>query len=98
MSLSIPKSSPLRRTHPFFYGIRINDEGAGRINGFYDLVNKGKIDLVAPARVVSFGADQKSVVLNNGQVLNTNAIVLATGFKSSWNKIFDRMFTVPMKR
>jgi dimethylaniline monooxygenase (N-oxide forming) len=97
LSLSIPKKSPLRRTHPFFWGIRINDEGAGRTNGFYDLVNKGKINLVAPARAVSFGTNRKSVVLNDGRTLKTDAIVLATGFRSSWDNIFDRMFTIQTK-
>jgi dimethylaniline monooxygenase (N-oxide forming) len=97
LSLSIPKTSPLRRTHPLFWGIRINDEGAGRTNGFYDLVNKGRIDLISPARAVSFGIDRKSIVLNDGRVLKTDAVVLATGFRSSWDAIFDRMFTVSMK-
>jgi dimethylaniline monooxygenase (N-oxide forming) len=97
LSLSIPKNSPLRRTHSLYWGIRLNDEGAGRTNGFYDLVNKGKINLVAPARVVSFGTDQKSVVLNDGRILQTDAIILATGFRSSWDNIFDRMFTFPTK-
>jgi dimethylaniline monooxygenase (N-oxide forming) len=60
-------------------------------------VNKGKIDLIAPARVVSVGTDRKSVVLNDGRILKADAVVLATGFQSSWNNMFDRMFTVPVK-
>jgi len=89
-SLSIPKSSPLRRTYSLFWGIRVNDEGAGRTNGFYDLVNKGKINLISPACVKSFGTDRASVVLEDGRILKTNAVVLATGYRSSWDNIFDQ--------
>jgi hypothetical protein len=74
----------------------VNDEGSGRTNGFYDLVNKGKINLIAPARVVSFGTDRKSIVLNDGRIVKADAVVLATGFRSSWNGIFDRTLTVPI--
>jgi len=39
-ALSIPETSPLRLAHPLFWGIRVNDEGVGRPNGFYDFVNR----------------------------------------------------------
>jgi hypothetical protein len=94
-ALGIPETSPLRLTQQFFWGIRVNDEGVGRPNGFHDLVNRGKINLVAPARAVSFGTDRKSVVLKDGRILKADAVVLATGFRSSWNNIFDRTSTVP---
>lgn len=89
-ALGIPETSPLRLTQQFFWGIRVNDEGVGRPNGFHDLVNRGKINLVAPARAVSFGTDRKSVVLKDGRILKADAVVLATGFRSSWNNIFDQ--------
>lgn len=60
-------------------------------------MNKGKISLIAPARAISFGTDRKSIVLNNGRILKTDAVVLATGFRSSWNNIFDRMSIVPIE-
>lgn len=90
--MSIPEASPLRRAHPLFWGIRFNDEGAGRANGFYNLVNKGKINIISPVRALAFGTNRKSVVLSDGRFVETDAIVLGTGFKSSWGQIFDRMF------
>ncbi|CAL1698410.1 unnamed protein product [Somion occarium] len=94
-SLNIPSNSPLRRTHSLFYGVRTNDEGVGRPDGFHALVNQGKIELVAPVRVKGYapssGSEGKTVkvVLNDGRELTANAVILATGFMSSWSKIFD---------
>ena len=69
--------------------MRTNDEGTGRKDGFHALVNEGKIELIAPARAAGFAADGKSVVLEDGRTIRAGAVVLATGFKSSWNDIFD---------
>jgi hypothetical protein len=80
-----------------FWGLRVNDEGSGRANGFYDLASKGKINLISPARAVSFGTDRKSIMLNDGRIVKADAVVLATGFRSSWSDIFDRALTVPVK-
>jgi glycine/D-amino acid oxidase-like deaminating enzyme len=87
--LRIPKDSPLRNAQSLFWGIRTNDEGAGRPNGFHALHHSGKIKLVAPARVERYGDDGRSVVLNSGETLKASAVILATGYKSSWSKIFD---------
>lgn len=87
--MKIPKNSPLRNAHSLFWGIRTNDEGVGRPDGFHSLLHSGKIELVAPARVERYGDDGKSVVLNNGKILKASAVILATGYTSSWNKIFD---------
>ncbi|KAF9240381.1 FAD/NAD(P)-binding domain-containing protein [Melanogaster broomeanus] len=86
--LKIPKGSPLRNVHSLFWGIRTNDEGTGRKNGFHVLVNEGKINLVAPTRAEKYGGDGVSLILGNEQTLNANAVVLATGFVSSWTGIF----------
>ena len=76
--------------------MRTNDEGNGRSNGFHALVNAGKIELVAPARAVGYerSAETKHirVNLNNGKSLEASAVVLATGFKSSWEGLFDGTF------
>ncbi|KIJ54017.1 hypothetical protein M422DRAFT_201119 [Sphaerobolus stellatus SS14] len=88
-ALKIPKNSPLRNAHSIFWGIRTNDEGAGRPTGFHTMVSAGKIALEAPARVERFGDDGRSVVLNNGKVLKADAVILATGYTSSWKNIFD---------
>lgn len=92
-SLNIPLNSPLRRTHSLFYGVRTNDEGNGRPNGFHALVNAGKIDLIAPARAIGYEQSQKpnqiKVKLNDGRTLEACAVVLATGYKSSWEALFD---------
>ncbi|KZP03480.1 FAD/NAD-P-binding domain-containing protein [Athelia psychrophila] len=88
-TFNIAKDSPLRKTRSLFLSVRANDEGVGRPNSFYDLVNRGKIELAAPARMASYGPDRKSVLLNDGRVLAADAVILATGFKSSWGPIFD---------
>ena len=69
--------------------MRTNDEGTGRKDGFHALVNEGKIELVAPARAAGYAADGKSVVLEDGRTVRAGAVVLATGFRSSWNGIFN---------
>ncbi len=86
----MPQDSPLHKTHSLFWGLRTNDEGVGRSDGFHSLVNAGKIHLVAPARASTFGADGRSIELLDGQIIEADAVILATGFSSSWNKIFDR--------
>ena len=53
------------------------------------MVSKGKINLVAPTKVSSFGEDGRSIITSDGRVLEADAVVLCTGFLSSWNKIFD---------
>lgn len=89
-SLSIPQNSPLRNSHSLFWGIRTNEEGAGKKDGFYALCNEGKIRLAAPARAVKYLGDGESVLLSNGMEIRANAVILATGFSSSWTKIFAR--------
>ncbi|KAK7676325.1 hypothetical protein QCA50_020708 [Cerrena zonata] len=92
-SLGVPHESPLRHTHSLFYGVRTNDEGVGRPNGFHALVNAGKIEVVAPARAIEYERSavdkQVKIKLNNGLSLDANAVVLATGFRSSWEALFD---------
>ncbi|EMD34940.1 hypothetical protein CERSUDRAFT_116460 [Gelatoporia subvermispora B] len=89
-ALSVPKHSPLRRAHSLFWGIRTNDEGVGRPDGFHALVNAGKIELIAPAKAVSYGEDGRTVLLNDGRSIETDAVILCTGYTSSWTKIFDK--------
>ncbi|KAI9571710.1 FAD/NAD-P-binding domain-containing protein [Boletus coccyginus] len=87
-TLNIPKDSPLRNTHSMFWGIRTNDEGTGRKEGFHTLVNQGRIKLVAPTRAEGYASNREFIVLRDGQTLRANAIILATGFSSSWAGIF----------
>ncbi|KAG6867950.1 hypothetical protein C0993_009201 [Termitomyces sp. T159_Od127] len=86
---SLPVDSPLRHAHSAFWGIRTNDDGCYRPNGFHGLVQSGKIKLVAPARATGFGHDGRSVTLKDGRVLPADVVILATGFKSSWMGLFD---------
>ncbi|KIJ65798.1 hypothetical protein HYDPIDRAFT_109816 [Hydnomerulius pinastri MD-312] len=85
--LKVPRGSPLRNAHSLFWGIRTNDEGTGRKNGFHDLVNQGKIKLVAPTKAEKYANDGESLILRNGETVKANAIILATGFASSWTGI-----------
>lgn len=86
--LKVPKDSPLRHAHSMFWGIRTNDEGTWRSDGFHALVNEGKIKLVAPNRAIGYASDEKSIVLQNGDLLPADAVILTTGFCSSWKGIF----------
>jgi dimethylaniline monooxygenase (N-oxide forming) len=87
--LGVPRNSPLCRTHSLFWNIRTNDEGIPREGGFHALAVSGKISLVAPARVAKFGDDGRSVILQDGRVFPAAAVVLATGYESTWRPIFD---------
>ncbi|KAI0058580.1 FAD/NAD-P-binding domain-containing protein [Artomyces pyxidatus] len=95
-AIGAAEDSPLRRIHSPFWSIRISDEGVPRPNRFHMLASSGKIDLVAPARVASYGHDGQSVVLHDGRVLRANAVILATGYSSSWDSIFDTQTTVKL--
>lgn len=91
-AFKIPKDSPLRRTHSLFWGVRTNNIGVGGPSGFYPLVQSGDIELVAPARVASYG-EGKSIILHDGRVLEADLVVLATGFTSSWNAFLNGAFS-----
>ncbi|TDL22851.1 FAD/NAD-P-binding domain-containing protein [Rickenella mellea] len=90
-AFAIPSDSPLRRAQSLFWGVRTNDEGIGRRDGrdFHKVVNAGLIDIVAPARVSSFGDDGRSVVLDDGRSVRADAVILGTGYTSSWDALFD---------
>ena len=86
----LPKDSPLRKTHSLFWGLRTNDEGVPADNTFFGLVKAGKVELIAPVRVDRFGDDGQSVVLDDGRTIMASAIVLATGYESSWKDVMSR--------
>ncbi|KAJ3934074.1 MAG: FAD/NAD(P)-binding domain-containing protein [Lentinula lateritia] len=88
-SFQIPPDSPLRLSQEPFWSLRVNDEVCRRGNSFHVLVNEGKILIEAPAKAVEFGEDGRSIVLNDGRVIRADAIVLATGYESSWTDLFD---------
>ncbi|KAJ3512120.1 hypothetical protein NLJ89_g3707 [Agrocybe chaxingu] len=87
-AFQVPKNSPLRRTHPMFWGIRLSDDGNYRPDCFHALVNAGAIDVISPARVEGYSKDGKSLVVSNGTIVSPKAVVLATGYQSSWSNIF----------
>ncbi|KAF9074343.1 FAD/NAD(P)-binding domain-containing protein [Rhodocollybia butyracea] len=88
-SFQIPSTSPLRLCQDPFWSLRVNDEVCRRGNGFHVLANLGKIHIEAPARAIGFGQDKRSLVLSSGKVVRADAIVLATGYESSWVDLFD---------
>ena len=87
--LGLPSDSPLRNTHSIFWDTRTNDEGVPRDGSFHSFANAGKIKMISPARVATFGDDGKSVVLDDGSTVPASAVILATGYKSTWRPIFD---------
>ncbi|KAI9442792.1 FAD/NAD-P-binding domain-containing protein [Lactarius psammicola] len=87
--LGLPRDSPLRCTHSIFWNTRTNDEGVPREGSFYSLANAGKITMVSPAQVAKFGDDGRSVVLDDGRTIPASAVILATGYESTWRPIFD---------
>ncbi|KAH7911143.1 hypothetical protein BJ138DRAFT_1086194 [Hygrophoropsis aurantiaca] len=87
--LGVPVSSPLGNVHSMFWGVRTNDEGGPRPYRFHPLVKSGEIKMIAPARAKGFGQDGNSIVLADGRTVKADAIILATGFSSSWKGLFD---------
>jgi len=88
-ALGISSDSPLRRNHSLFWNTRTNDEGVPSEGSFHALAVSGKISLVSPARVAKFGDDGHSVILDDGRVFPAAAVILATGYQSTWRPIFD---------
>ncbi|KAJ3727425.1 FAD/NAD(P)-binding domain-containing protein [Lentinula raphanica] len=88
-AFQIPPDSPLRLCQNPFWSLRVNDEVCRRGNSFHVLVNEGQIHIEAPARAVGFGKDGRSVVLSDGKIVRADAVVLATGYESSWTDLFD---------
>ncbi|KAF8802217.1 FAD/NAD(P)-binding domain-containing protein [Phlegmacium glaucopus] len=89
-AFKIPQGSPLRRSHSLYWGVRVSDEGCACPTNFHSLAISGKIDVIAPARVVGYADDGKSVVLSNGRIFATKCVLLGTGYQSSWSKIFKK--------
>ncbi|KAI0658608.1 FAD/NAD-P-binding domain-containing protein [Cubamyces menziesii] len=87
-AFDIPKASPLRNAVSPYWHCSINDEGIARSNGFHALAASGQVEVITPAHAVCFSDDGRSVVLDNGQVLDASAVVLATGYASSWTSLF----------
>ncbi|KAI0832857.1 FAD/NAD(P)-binding domain-containing protein [Trametes gibbosa] len=85
----IPADSPLRNTVSPFWHVRVNDDGVPRPDAFYGLAVAGKINVITSARVSRFGEDGETVVLEDGRSLRASAVVLGTGYKSSWETLFD---------
>ncbi|EJF62217.1 hypothetical protein DICSQDRAFT_169248 [Dichomitus squalens LYAD-421 SS1] len=84
----VPADSPLRHSVLPFWHTRVNDEGVPRPNGFHALAVAGKVEVICPARVSGYGGDG-SVILEDGRSLPASAVILATGYTSSWPAIFD---------
>lgn len=95
-AFDVPANSPLRRAHSLFWSVRLNDEGVKRDDSFFSLVNRKKISLVTPARVTGYGFDGRSLTLGSGTSVRADVVILATGYKSSWENIFDERTQVEL--
>ncbi|KAJ3512117.1 hypothetical protein NLJ89_g3713 [Agrocybe chaxingu] len=87
-AFALPLDSPLRSKHNVFWCIRLSDEGVPFAKGFHALADAGKIGLVAPAHVIGYAQDGESIRVDNGTSIKAKAVVLCTGYKSSWESIF----------
>ncbi|TFK38930.1 hypothetical protein BDQ12DRAFT_735153 [Crucibulum laeve] len=83
----VPLNSPLRLSRSLFWQLRGGDEGVYRPNSYHSFVNSGTIEVVAPARAVGFTED--SVLLSTGERLPAKAVIVCTGYSSSWDGLFD---------
>ncbi|KAF6749420.1 hypothetical protein DFP72DRAFT_819004 [Ephemerocybe angulata] len=83
----VPKASPLRITRSLFWDVRSGDEGVKREDSFVSLVMKGKIKVVAPTYVSKYTS--RGVETTEGEKLDASAIIVATGYGSSWNGMLD---------
>lgn len=45
--------------------------------------------MIAPARALRYSDDGRGLVLEDGRSIEAGMVVLATGYKSSWDKLFD---------
>ncbi|KAI0791071.1 FAD/NAD-P-binding domain-containing protein [Abortiporus biennis] len=87
LAFGVSSDSPLRRTHSMFWGVRTNDEGVGSPTSFYQLVKAGKVNIIAPNRASEFV--REGVKLQDGTVLRANAVILSTGYESSWKGLMN---------
>jgi len=86
----VPADSDLRRTpQPLFWSVRSSDTGAVRPDSFQSLALAGKIDIIGPTHALGYSDDGKSVILSNGRQISTKVVILATGYQSSWSKLFS---------
>lgn len=82
--LGLAADSPLRPKTSIFWGGR----AAGPTNvkdpsSLFALIHAGRVEVVSSVRVVGYGDDGTSVMLDNGTALQAKAIILGTGFKPS---------------
>ena len=70
-----------------FWDVRYGDEGVPREDSFPALVLQGKIKLEGSNHVSGYYED--GVVLDTGEKVEASAIILATGYKSSWDSVFN---------
>ncbi|KAF8901932.1 hypothetical protein CPB84DRAFT_1679400, partial [Gymnopilus junonius] len=68
---------------------KLSNQGVVYPKSYYLLVKSGKIDIIAPARMTGYAEDGRWVLLDNGKKVAAKVIILATGWQSSWKKIFD---------
>ncbi|KXN82276.1 hypothetical protein AN958_02777 [Leucoagaricus sp. SymC.cos] len=85
----LAEGSPLRKVESFFWQPRLNDSGVVHPRSFYGLAASGKIDLCTPARAAGYSNDGCSVLLKDGRKIPADVVILATGYRSSWENLFD---------
>ncbi|KAJ3527639.1 hypothetical protein NMY22_g9712 [Coprinellus aureogranulatus] len=83
----IPEDSPLRDTHSLFWDTRYGDQGVRRDDSFPALASQGKITLRTKVHVSRYY--EGGVELGTGEKLEAAAVILATGYRSSWDGMFD---------
>ncbi|KAL7415592.1 hypothetical protein BDY24DRAFT_413183 [Mrakia frigida] len=90
-ALKVTPESPLYRHDPHPPIWRGPESGGGRSslgeNSFHFLVHAGKIKCIPKVYPVGISEDGNGLVLSNGSTIEADAILLGTGFKSSFDFI-----------
>ncbi|EAU80914.1 hypothetical protein CC1G_03090 [Coprinopsis cinerea okayama7 len=95
---NFPPDHPLSlHSHNVFWGNRTGDEGVRSDKTFQSHVLSGRIQCIVPGYVLGFrrgeAKEQESagsyLLLDSGDKLYPSAVIVATGYKSSWEDILD---------
>ena len=75
-----------------YWNPRTNDEAVPQPRAFHPLAVAGKIEVISPSYVKSYHKD--GIILDDDRVIAASAVIVATGYKSSWTDFMNGMFNI----